>query len=499
MIFSFISDLRMQFAIYLGNKVGAPPEQIIIITTMVSAIPFSLLNYFINNRQARLLYSLIVGFILHYSIYGINVLHTVIATIVSYLYVYYYGRKLSPFYLLIASMAHLSILNIVRMIVDFGGWAIDDISTIYMVEVAKYSSFCFSYSDGDKDPNTIKSQHQREKRIIDMPPFLEYASYIYFYPTTLIGPFIEFKDFMNFIEQKECYKDLTSKLGYIFYQGFEKLSIAVFFIVLFAVYGNKYPMNAVGTAEFREKYPKFWMRILYMYACGPIGRSKYYIAWALTYSSLIFSGMAYGETIKDGKIIPNVEKGSYGSIFYNEFGMNPKFKMTYWNMSIHFWLKYNVYTRVLGSTGRFRNDKVMAAFITYFFSAIWHGFYPSYYISFFVIYLFEQNGLFLNEVGFYDYVEKHYFMWPLTSLKTTFFNNMIGSIFYCLEIGTTKEILINYYGLPVNANIIFFIFTIFYRKLYMKKKKKVDDKDKLKDKETENLKEKEKEHRKKIE
>ena len=90
-------------------------------------------------------------------------------------------------------------------------------------------------------------------------------------------------------------------------------------------------------------------------------------------------------------------------------------------------------------------------------------------------------------------------MWPFVSLKTSFLNNMIGSIFYCLEIGTTKEILINYYGLPANANIIFFIFTIFYRLKFMKKKKKIDDKDKLKEKEKENLKEKEKENRKKIE
>jgi lysophospholipid acyltransferase len=99
--------------------------------------------------------------------------------------------------------------------------------------------------------------------------------------------------------------------------------------------------------------------------------------------------MAYGETIEKGTIIPNVEKGSYGSIKYNELGMNPRYKMVYWNMSIHFWLKYNVYIRVLSSNGPFRNNRVIASFITFIFSAIWHGFYPSYYVSFVLIYLFE--------------------------------------------------------------------------------------------------------------
>ena len=482
-IFNYIGDLRKQLALYLENKLGAPSEQIILITTMASAIPFSLLNYFINNRKARLLYSLIIGFILHYSIYGINSLHTIFGTIASYIYTYYFGRKLSPFYLLIATMAHLSFLNIKRMIVDFGGWAIDDISTIYMVEVAKYSSFCFSYSDGKLDPKDIISQHQRKKRIEKMPSLLEYASYIYFYPTTIIGPFVEYMDFINFINKKDVYENLTNKLGYIFKQGLYKLFIAILFIVIFALYGDVYPMSFVGSPELRKKYPEWWMRFLFLYLCGPIGRSKYYIAWGLTYSSLIFSGMSYGESykeieiikngekIKEKKLVQDVDKGSYGSIIYNEFGMNPVLKMTYWNMSIHIWLKYNVFTRVLSSK-KFKNNKVMASFITFIFSAVWHGFYPSYFISFFIFYLFQEGGAFLNELGFYKYVGAHSIFMPLVILKTIFFYDIIGSIFYCLEIGSTKEILINYYGLPANAIIGFYLFSIFYRLAFKKKEKK---------------------------
>ena len=296
---------------------------------------------------------------LHFSIYGINAFHSVFGTIASYYFVYFFGRKISPFYLLVASLAHLSILNIRRMILDFGGWAIDDITTIFMVKVAKYSSFAFSYSDGGKDINTIRSAHQKQSRIQNMPSLLEYASYIYFYPTAITGPFIEYMDFINFIDKKDCYSNLTSHLLYIFSEGIPKIFIAIFFIIFFVFVGDKYPMSAVGTAEFRENYPKWWMRFLYMYVCGPVGRSKYYIAWALTYSSLIFSGMAYGETIVKDKVFPNVEKGSYGKILYNEFGLVPRLKLVYWNMSIHIWLKYNVYTRVLGSSGIFKGNYIL--------------------------------------------------------------------------------------------------------------------------------------------
>lgn len=473
MVLFYIGFLRRQLALYLEKKLGAPPEQIILITTMASAIPFSFLNYLIQDRTARLLYSLIIGFILQYSIYGINTLHTVFGTIASYLFVYYLGRKVSPFYLLVASLIHLSYLNIYRMIIDFGGWMIDDVSTIHMIMVAKYSSFAFSYSDGDKDPETIKSKHHKELRIEKMPSFLEYSSYIYFYPTCIVGPFIEYMDFINFIDQKGCYSNLKNKLNYIFSQGFQKLFIAIMFIVFFSVFGGVYPMTPVSTPEFREIYPKWWMRIIYMYVCGPVARSKYYIAWTLTYSSLIFSGMAYGETVSKDKIIPNVEKGSYGSLIYNEFGMDPRLKMIYWNMSIHIWLKYNVYTRVLASE-RFKDNRAMASFITYAFSSVWHGFYPSYYISFLMYFLFEQDAGFLHKLGFYEYVEKHKFMWPFVILKTSFFNDIIGSIFYCLEVGSTKQILINYYGLPVNAIVGFYIITLLYNLAFKKKKKKAN-------------------------
>ena len=488
-LLSSILNARMNFAIYLESKVGAPKEQIIIITTLAAAIPFSFLNYFVKGKNNRILYSLIIGFIFHYSIYGKKCLHTIFATLATYYFVKFYGRKLSPLYVLLGTMLQLSVLNIHRMFFDFAGWAIDDVSTIYMVNLAKYSSFAYSYDDGGKDIKEIRSDHLKKERIVEMPSLIEFASYIYFYPTTIVGPFVEYKDYMNFIELKEEYANLTSNLGYVFYQGFEKLFLGIFFVAFFALYGDVYPMYAVGKAEFREKYPNFWYRILYMYLCGPVGRAKYYVAWLLTYSSLIFSGMAYGENInKEGIKVRDVEKGTYGSILYNEVGMNSTEKMKYWNTSIHLWLKYNVYVRVLGSKGRFKNNRVVAAFCTYALSAIWHGFYPSYYVSFLMIYLFEQDGLFLKDIGFYDFIYRHKILWPLCALKTSFFNDIIGSIFYCLELGTTRQILINYKGLPAIAIVPFYIFTLVYRFAFMKKDKK-EDKSKLIEKEKEKDKE----------
>ena len=83
MVFSAIINSRKRFALYLEDKIGAPSEQIIIITTMVSVIPFSFLNYLIKGHTNRLLYAFIIGILFHISIYGINSLHSIISTLVT--------------------------------------------------------------------------------------------------------------------------------------------------------------------------------------------------------------------------------------------------------------------------------------------------------------------------------------------------------------------------------------------------------------------------------
>ena len=261
----YLGFLRKQIALFIESKLGAPIEQIILVTTIASAIPFSFINYLIHNRNARLMYSLLIGLILQYSIYGINTLHTIFSTFTSYFFVYFFGRKLSPFYLLIGLMIHLSYLNIKRMIEDYGGWAIDDISTIYMIMLTKYIAFAFCYNDGKTDPKNIKSEHHRIHRIEKIPNFFEYASYIYFYPTAVVGPFIEFVDFINFIDEKECYTNLKTKINYIFKEGLNKLLLALFFIGFYSTIGAWFPMTAVGKPQFRIDYPEWWQRILFMF------------------------------------------------------------------------------------------------------------------------------------------------------------------------------------------------------------------------------------------
>ncbi len=479
-----LGNLRDELCKNLEGITGAPSAQICLILTILATIPFCFLNYFIHGKQVRLWYSLILGLIFQYSIYGYNILHTLISSIFLYIFISIFGRKISPFFVLIITIMHLSALNIYRMFVDYGGWTIDDPTTIYMMTVCKFSSLAFSYEDGKKEDKDFKSDHHRKYKIVEKPSLVELFSYIYFYPTALIGPFIEYKDFITFINEEDCYKNLEKNFGYIFISGCKEFVLSFVFMGLYAFIFPKIPMILLGKPEFLEQYPKFWQRIIFAYLCAPAARTKYYSGWTLSQSTLAFSGLAYGEEIKDGKIIRNLDKGHYGSLIFTEFGLNPRFKMNYWNMSVHLWLKYNVYTRVLGGPEPFRNNRTLASLITYMFSAFWHGFYPVYYICFSLIYLFEQGNLFLEMLGFYKYVDQRVYLWPFVSFHNNLVMDLIGAIFFNLEYKYFIQLLKNLYGFPLNYVLFLFAISVFYRIRVAGKKRKTDS---VKDKEQKKL------------
>jgi lysophospholipid acyltransferase len=94
--------------------------------------------------------------------YGWDIVHLVVDTLITYFFIRFFGRKLSAFWILILTVSHLSALHIKRMIVDYGGWELD-YTTIYMMSICKFSQIAFSYEDGGKSDDEIKSSYHRSK------------------------------------------------------------------------------------------------------------------------------------------------------------------------------------------------------------------------------------------------------------------------------------------------------------------------------------------------
>ena len=132
---------------------------------MLSSYPLGIINYYFKDPSLRLWYGLITGFSLQYMMYQNNSLHLVVATFLTYLFIKFLGRKISSFWVLGLTVFHLSCLHIHRMIYDWGGWHLDT-TTIYMMSICKFSSISFSYEDGAKPDEEIKSSYHRSKYIL---------------------------------------------------------------------------------------------------------------------------------------------------------------------------------------------------------------------------------------------------------------------------------------------------------------------------------------------
>jgi hypothetical protein len=472
----------MFISTYIASLIGVPQEQIKLILTILLVYPFCLINYNIKGYLPRLLYSLILGIFFQYSIYGMGTIHILISTIATYLFINYYGRKLSAFYVMIGTISYLSFLHISRMIYDYGGWTIDDVTTIYMMTICKFSSLAFSYEDGGKPISDLKNSHHKEYRLENKPSFLEVLSFVYFYPTSIIGPSIEFKDFINFIKEEDCYAHLKENKSFLIQTSIKYL-LSSFLTMFIYVFGSYIPIRAMGEPDFGNH--NLLYKIAYLYFVFPSIRAKYYSGWLISYSTLILNGISYTERKnKENQIVKSFDKGDYGSIISSEFEPNAKNKLIEWNKTIHLWLKYNIYTRTINIDKKpFKNNWQLASLLTFIGSALWHGYYPTYYFTFLMLYFIQFGNDALDKTGFYeDYVDKSLVLKIIMSFITQISINSIGVPFFNLEWKLFIQYLINMRFFPLF--MAFGYYSLRYMNLPKKEKnkpKKEEKKDSKKD------------------
>ena len=474
-----IFELRDNVAESISKVIGAPGSQIALIMSMLSIIPFCFINYLIHGKTIRLIYSLVLGLIFQISIYKLKFIHILIPAIFTYLFIKYFGRKYSAFYVFVFTLLYLSYLHIKRLFEEYGEWRGDDVTIIYMMTISKYSSLAFSYEDGGKDINELKNSHHKEYRIVEKPTLLEVLSYVYFYPTSIVGPSIEFKDFINFINETDCYSRLNENLLYIFFNGFKYFVGSFVAMAFYSYVSNKLPVEALVEEDF-GKHNLLYV-LAYIYFCIPSIRAKYYSGWILSYATVIFSGLSYTEKNVDGKIVKSLEKGSYGSVVNCEWSISPKDMINEWNKTIHLWLKYNVYTRVININMKpFKNNWALASFLTFVSSAIWHGFYVTYYITFFLLFFYESACDVLEKIGFYKWIYKTKVLIPLISILNNLSFETIGVMFFNLEWKKALVGLRNMRYYPLIVILGLYVFTRFIKvpKKQKKEEKKDDEKEK---------------------
>jgi lysophospholipid acyltransferase len=115
------------------------------------------------------------------------------------------------------------------------------------------------------------------------------------------------------------------------------------------------------------------------------------------------------------------------------------------------WLKYNIYIRLINVENPvFKGKESSASLISFILSAIWHGFYPMYYVFFFQFWLLEQSCTMLEKkLRFYEKIEKaNVVVQQLVLLITMNLMNVLGLQFGLLLYSSNYLFCRNLYFIP---------------------------------------------------
>lgn len=282
-------------------------------------------------------------------------------------------------------MGHMSVSHIRRQAANSPSTI--DITGAQMVMVMKLSAFCWNVADGQL-PGELLSDSQKERALRELPPVLDYAGYVLFFPSLFAGPAFDYADYRRWIDTSmfdvppnvdPSKKPPARKKRRIPRSGTPatfKALVGLFWIAMFVALSTRYGHEQLlGESYMRHA---FWSRVWIMYMVNLVTRLKYYGVWTLTEGSCILAGLGYnGVDPVTGKVswnrLQNVDPWAV------ETAQNPRGYLAGWNMNTNNWLRNYVYLRV---TPRGKKPGFRASMMTFVTSAFWHGFYPGYYLTF---------------------------------------------------------------------------------------------------------------------
>nr|BAJ99089.1 predicted protein [Hordeum vulgare subsp. vulgare] len=358
---------------------GLAEDQVKYIYCLLFAVPFGWLFRVLPNLPAlKHALSIIISIVLcSWTLGQYSWVHAVVSSLVTWLLVRLLPPRHAATAVMCWAMGYMSVSHIYRMYIDYMGWHLD-FTTPQMILTIKLTSFAFAYADGNIARKKDLYPEQSRNEVKQLPNLLEFFGFVFFFPSFMAGPTIEFAAYRDYIsldmfKTKECNGQIPSTIFPTFF------AIGRAFLMLpLCIYALQMPLNTVLTPEFAA-HP-LYLRLLLGYVYVNLARQRYYFGWYLAECGFVACGADYNGHNADGSINWDRVRNCYPLSI--ELASNTKMITDNWNVCTSTWLRMYVYMR-LAPFGR-----SVATIGTYTVSAFWHGFYPGYYI-FFVICAFQ--------------------------------------------------------------------------------------------------------------
>uniref|UniRef100_A0A3Q4GQH4 Membrane bound O-acyltransferase domain containing 2b n=1 Tax=Neolamprologus brichardi TaxID=32507 RepID=A0A3Q4GQH4_NEOBR len=266
-------------------------------------------------------------------------------------------------YCLVVALTYLSLCQITRVYVFDYGMYTADFTGPMMVITQKITSLAFEIHDGEL--------HSQTGCFLRMPSLLEYFSYNCNFMGILAGPTCSYNDYIGFIEgdPRRYLLNLNEYSVSPQMEVVRKVTTSFFCLLVFLSVCKVFPVERNIDDDFIANTP-FYAQVVYLYLSMLTTRPKYYFVWTLADAINNAAGFGFNGYDSDGSarwdLISNLR------ILKIEFATSFKVFLDNWNIQTAHWLKRVCYERC----------PYHPTAATFILSAMWHGAYPGYYLTF---------------------------------------------------------------------------------------------------------------------
>lgn len=375
------------------------------------------------------------GVLMVYYCFGRQANSLILFSAISYVICKYTPKRHVQRLTMCSSLAFLSYAHLSRQIIDYGGYVLD-ISGPFMIAVQKMTSLGFCIHDGRrkklelentkrekssstnenvdhisssetpktplspedsnnnlnqdrlplvtksassldseyspiestiiKQNDTMLTEEQRRYAVAETPSFNEFMGYFFHFPSVLCGPIMYFNDYSDFVNSPEDKPIPAGRHKAVA----QKLTISISCAILHLTLNPKFEIEFLRSPEFLIHTPLI-MRFFYILIFTMLSRLKYYVAWHLGEAISNASGLGFNGYDTKGK--PQWNLISNMNLWKFETCTSLREAIHAWNKTTQSWLRRSAYERV---------PRKLSVIATYMLSAVWHGFYPGYYMTF---------------------------------------------------------------------------------------------------------------------
>lgn len=405
----------------LATSVGQDTATLKYLLVLLAAYPISLIFASVKSATLKHVANAALGVFFAQWVFGSAWIHSLISAAVAYALMAV-GVVVPPLrgvtHLLVFAwmMAYMTASHLYRLHVDYMGWSLD-FTGPQMLLTIKLTSLAYNMYDGLaqkaryerkvkelQEANAVATKNGDEKAaksasyksrilserldraVTSLPSPLAYLGYVYCYTSFFAGPAFEYAEYDRAVKEtlfKGANGQTDLQWGSRRIATAKKALTGLLFLGLTAFGRAKFPFDAAFNSQELLHAPVL-QRLAYIWVALFFTRCKYYFAWMIAEGSANLAGYGY-RLSKDPKKPSDWEGSKNIDILGVEFAPSMSAYSRAWNMSTQNWLSRYCHYRV----GELWGESA-GMIATYTLSAVWHGFYPGYYLFFLSIPLIQN-------------------------------------------------------------------------------------------------------------